>query len=83
MDTLSSAASFEVLLDSNRIAARVRELGEEISRDYQGRTPHLIGILKGAWVFMADLRPQSVPGGYGRFLGGSRAMAPEPDRRVR
>ncbi len=38
------------------------ELAAEISRDYQGRTPHLVGVLKGAWVFMADLvRHLSIP----------------------
>jgi len=55
MGNTSSESSLEVLLDSSRIAARIRELGEEISRDYHGRTPHLVGILKGAWIFMADL----------------------------
>jgi len=55
MGNISSASSFEVLLDSNKIAARIRELGEEISNDYRGRTPHLVGVLKGAWIFMADL----------------------------
>jgi len=55
MDNASPASSLEVLLNSSQIAGRIRELGEEISRDYHGRTPHLIGVLKGAWVFMADL----------------------------
>ena len=51
-----------VLLDAAKIAARVRELAAEISRDYQDRTPHLVGVLKGAWVFMADLiRHLSIP----------------------
>ncbi len=45
----------EVLIDAARIASRVRELGEQISNDYRGRTPHLVGVLMGAWVFMADL----------------------------
>ena len=49
------APNFQILLDADRIAARVRELAAEISRDYRGQTPHLVGILKGAWVFMADL----------------------------
>jgi len=44
-----------ILLDESRIEARVAELAAAISRDYQGRTPHLVGVLKGAWVFMADL----------------------------
>jgi hypoxanthine phosphoribosyltransferase len=55
MGNASSEPSLEVLLDSSRIARRVRELGAEISRDYHGRTPHLVGVLKGAWIFMADL----------------------------
>jgi hypoxanthine phosphoribosyltransferase len=55
MGNASSESSLEVLLDSSQIAARIRELGEEISSDYRGRTPHLVGVLKGAWIFMADL----------------------------
>jgi hypoxanthine phosphoribosyltransferase len=55
MGNVSPASSLEVLLDSSQIAARIRQLGEEISRDYRGRTPHLVGVLKGAWIFMADL----------------------------
>ncbi len=50
-----SSASLEILLSSDAIARRVRELASEISADYRGRQPHLIGVLKGAWVFMADL----------------------------
>jgi len=55
MAKASSESSLEVLLNASEIAARIRELGEEISTDYRGRTPHLVGVLKGAWVFMADL----------------------------
>jgi len=44
-----------VLLDAPTIHRRVRELGARISHDYRGRTPHLIGILKGASIFHADL----------------------------
>jgi hypoxanthine phosphoribosyltransferase len=58
----STAPELPVLLDAAKIAARVRELAAEISRDYPGRTPHLVGVLKGAWVFMADLiRNLSIP----------------------
>jgi hypoxanthine phosphoribosyltransferase len=45
----------EVLIDEDRLRARVAELGEEISTDYAGREPLLIGVLKGAVFFMADL----------------------------
>ena len=55
MGNASSETSLELLLDSSQIAARIRQLGEEISSDYHGRTPHLVGVLKGAWIFMADL----------------------------
>jgi len=52
----------EQLLDAERIARRVRELAAEISRDHPATTLHLIGVLKGAWVFMADLvRQLSIP----------------------
>jgi hypoxanthine phosphoribosyltransferase len=45
----------EILLDSATIQKRVHELGAEITRDYSGGVPHLIGILKGASIFHADL----------------------------
>jgi hypoxanthine phosphoribosyltransferase len=45
----------EVLLSVEQIASRVKELGAQISADYRGRPLHLIGMLKGAWVFLADL----------------------------
>ena len=44
-----------VLLDSQTIQQRVRELGSRITLDYRGKTPHLICILKGASIFLADL----------------------------
>lgn len=48
-------ADLEVLISEEQIQQRVRELAAEISRDYQGRTPILIGILKGAVIFLSDL----------------------------
>ncbi|MCE5253699.1 MAG: hypoxanthine phosphoribosyltransferase [Actinomycetia bacterium] len=45
----------EVFLDAETIAARVQELGAEITRDYQGKDLLLISILRGAVFFMADL----------------------------
>lgn len=43
------------LLTAARLRARVRALGRRISADYAGRDLHLIGVLHGAFVFMADL----------------------------
>src|SRR5262245_57424668 len=48
-------AKLEVYIDRDRIAQRVRELGEEISRDYAGRTLVVLSVLKGSFVFTADL----------------------------
>ena len=45
----------EVLVSEEALRRRLVELGEEITRDYEGRTPLLIGVLKGAVMFMADL----------------------------
>jgi hypoxanthine phosphoribosyltransferase len=55
MDNTSPESSLEVLLTASQIEARIRELGEKISSDYHDRAPHLVGVLKGAWIFMADL----------------------------
>ena len=44
-----------VLISQARIARRVRELANAISRDYEGKDLVVIGILKGAFIFMADL----------------------------
>jgi hypoxanthine phosphoribosyltransferase len=48
----------EILVDEESLRSRVAELGEEISRDYEGRDLLLIGVLKGAVFFMADLMRQ-------------------------
>ena len=58
---LESAVA-EVLVDEESLRARVAELGEEISTDYSGRDLLLVGVLKGAVFFMADLmRHLAVP----------------------
>ena len=52
---VSDGSLGKVLVSADDIAARVADLGEEISRDYAGRRPILVGVLKGAFVFMSDL----------------------------
>jgi hypoxanthine phosphoribosyltransferase len=44
-----------ILIPAEDLRARVDELGRQIRRDYAGRTPILVGVLKGAVVFLADL----------------------------
>lgn len=45
----------KVLLTHAQIQERVREMGEQIARDYAGREPHLVGVLKGGATFLTDL----------------------------
>jgi hypoxanthine phosphoribosyltransferase len=47
--------NLRVLISSEKIQARIRELGEQISADYPDGRLHMIGILKGAVFFMTDL----------------------------
>ena len=52
----------EVLIEEDRLQARIQELGREITADYSGRELLLVGVLKGAVFFMADLmRSITVP----------------------
>jgi len=48
-------SDLKVLIDEPTLQARIHELGQEISRDYAGKDLALIGILKGSFVFLADL----------------------------
>jgi hypoxanthine phosphoribosyltransferase len=45
----------EILFTSDEIEQRVAQMGQAISRDYLGRNPLLVGVLKGVVLFMADL----------------------------
>lgn len=49
---------FIPLISRQTIQNRVREIGKQITRDYQGKNLILTGILKGAFIFMADLSRQ-------------------------
>lgn len=61
MDTVKDAVG-EILIDEETLQARIRELGAEISEAYAGRDLLLVGVLKGAVFFLADLmRELSIP----------------------
>jgi hypoxanthine phosphoribosyltransferase len=49
------AAGMEILISKQQIADRTREIGEQITKDYEGQSIVLIGVLKGAAIFLADL----------------------------
>jgi hypoxanthine phosphoribosyltransferase len=54
--------NLEVLIPTEKITERISELGAEIARDYAGRNPLLIGVLKGACLFLSDLmRAADIP----------------------
>ncbi len=59
---MTDPAIGEILVSSEDLKRRVAELGAEISRDYEGRDLVMVGILKGAVLFLADLmRHLTVP----------------------
>ena len=49
------AAEMQVLISKQQIADRTREIGAQITKDYAGQSIVLIGVLKGAAIFLADL----------------------------
>ena len=52
----------KILLTEEQIQNRIRELGEELSREYAGKNPIIVGVLKGVVVFYADMvRKITVP----------------------
>src|SRR5215203_5434992 len=61
MNALEEAVG-EILIEEPALQSRIVELGREISRDYAGRDLLLVGVLKGAVFFMADLmRELTIP----------------------
>jgi len=44
-----------ILFTAEQLAEKVNELGSQITKDYQGKSPLLVGVLKGCVTFMADL----------------------------
>ena len=55
MSSEFSNPNLEVLFSQEQIQDRIKELGAQITRDYAGRNPLLIGVLKGACFFLSDL----------------------------
>jgi hypoxanthine phosphoribosyltransferase len=53
--SLEGATLGRVVITREALQQRITELGDQITRDYDGRAPLLVAVLKGAFVFMADL----------------------------
>jgi hypoxanthine phosphoribosyltransferase len=50
--------NLKVLITAEQLQSRVSEIAREITRDYAGRSLHMVGVLKGACVFLSDLMRQ-------------------------
>jgi hypoxanthine phosphoribosyltransferase len=50
-----SQAYPRVILSADQIKKRVQEIARQISRDYQGRTLHVVAVMENGFIFMADL----------------------------
>ena len=55
---MAPSAIGEILVQRDDLAHRVQELAAQVSRDYEGRSLLLIGVLKGAMFFLSDLMRQ-------------------------
>ena len=58
VDPNDNPAIGKVVVSEVDLQARIAELGKEVTADYDGRSPLLVGVLKGAFMFMADLARQ-------------------------
>ena len=55
MTALNPSPTFRTLISAEDLRARIQELGARIAEDYRGKRPLLVSILKGGFVFLADL----------------------------
>jgi len=58
MKTQVADLTFELSIPYSSIEKRVGEIAKQISHDYSGRTPVMVGILSGSFLFVADLVKQ-------------------------
>jgi hypoxanthine phosphoribosyltransferase len=73
-----------ILIDSQAIQKRVRALGARIEQDYQGKSPLLVAVLKGASIFHADLvRSINLPLSFDFIAVGSYGASTESSGEVR
>jgi len=55
IDSFLKEKKYDLLLSREEIRTRVKELGSELSQDYRGKSPILIGVLNGSFMFCGDL----------------------------
>jgi hypoxanthine phosphoribosyltransferase len=77
-------SELKVLIPREKIAQRVSEMGKEITRDFQGEPVILLGVLKGAAIFLSDLARQVDLDATFDFIGvSSYGNRPSPDEELR
>ena len=74
------AEKINVLFSEEEVDARIRQMGEQISRDYAGREVHLICVLKGGSFFMCELAKRITVPVYLDFMSVS-SYGSETDRK--
>jgi hypoxanthine phosphoribosyltransferase len=50
-----SGLDYEILYPEEKIQARVKEIAKQITKDYEGKRPYVVGVLRGAYMFLGDL----------------------------
>jgi hypoxanthine phosphoribosyltransferase len=67
---MSNPTKVSELISAEKVAARIKELGAQIAKDYAGQELVLVGVLKGSFIFLADLA-RAIPSNEVRveFLG--------------
>jgi hypoxanthine phosphoribosyltransferase len=68
---MASEDKIEVLISQEELQKRVKEIASEINRDYEGRDLLVLGVLKGSFVFLADLMRHLNPSFAVDFMGTS------------
>ena len=77
-------SELKVLISRADIAKRVSELGAQISRDYSGQSINLVGVLKGAAIFLSDLARQIELDATFDFIGvSSYGNRPSPSQELK
>ena len=77
-------SELKVLITRQQIAQRVAEMGAEITRDFSGQSVILVGVLKGAAIFLSDLARQIEVDATFDFIGvSSYGNRPSPDQELK
>src|SRR6266566_9739435 len=77
-------AELKVLVSREQIAQRVAEMGADINRDYAGQSVILLGVLKGAAIFLSDLSRQLKVDATFDFIGvSSYGNRPSPAQELK